>query len=86
MDIAISRKPQDGRFNVKMKNRDINIITVEDPVEYRINNINQVQLNTEAGMTFAGGLTGRPKRCSGTGAWDRRPTATWCTAGGASTA
>jgi type IV pilus assembly protein PilB len=135
MDIAVSRKPQDGRFNVKMKNRDINvrastipsiygenvvlrlldtgngvcsldrlgmreadrqkleavitrphgmilstgptgsgkstslyailkklnqpginIITVEDPVEYRINNINQVQLNSKAGMTFAGGL------------------------------
>jgi type IV pilus assembly protein PilB len=33
-----------------------NIITVEDPVEYRINNILQVQLNTKAGMTFAGGL------------------------------
>jgi type IV pilus assembly protein PilB len=35
---------------------DINIITLEDPVEYRINNIRQVQLNTKAGMTFAGGL------------------------------
>jgi type IV pilus assembly protein PilB len=135
MDIAVSRKPQDGRFNVRMKNRDINvrvstipsiygenvvlrlldtsngvytldhlgmsapdrrkletvitrphgmilstgptgsgkstslyailktinqpdinIITVEDPVEYRINDIMQVQLNSKAGMTFAGGL------------------------------
>ena len=135
MDIAVSRKAQDGRFNVKMKNRDINvrastipsiygenvvlrlldtgngiyslkhlgmrdtdrkkletviarphgmilstgptgsgkstslyailktinepeinIITVEDPVEYRINGINQVQLNSKAGMTFAEGL------------------------------
>jgi len=135
MDISISRKAQDGRFNVKMKNRDINvrastipsiygenvvlrlldtsngvyslerlgmaepdrkkletmitrphgmilstgptgsgkstslyailkevnqqdinIITVEDPVEYRIKNIMQVQLNTKAGMNFAGGL------------------------------
>jgi type IV pilus assembly protein PilB len=35
---------------------DINIITLEDPVEYRVNNIRQVQLNTKAGMTFAGGL------------------------------
>lgn len=35
---------------------DINIITLEDPVEYRINNIRQVQLNTKAGMTFASGL------------------------------
>jgi type IV pilus assembly protein PilB len=35
---------------------DINIITLEDPVEYRVNNIRQVQLNTKAGMTFASGL------------------------------
>jgi type IV pilus assembly protein PilB len=135
MDIAVSRRAQDGRFNVKMKNRDINvrtstipsiygenvvlrlldtgngiyslkrlgmtdadrkkleaviarphgmilstgptgsgkstslyailktinepdinIITVEDPVEYRINDIVQVQLNSKAGMNFAEGL------------------------------
>ncbi len=35
---------------------DINIITVEDPVEYRIPKIRQLQLNTRAGMTFASGL------------------------------
>ena len=35
---------------------DINIITVEDPVEYRIDKICQVQLNRKAGMTFASGL------------------------------
>ncbi|HMP74321.1 MAG TPA: ATPase, T2SS/T4P/T4SS family [Kiritimatiellia bacterium] len=35
---------------------DINIITVEDPVEYRIPGIRQVQLNPRAGMTFASGL------------------------------
>ncbi|UCH19610.1 MAG: Flp pilus assembly complex ATPase component TadA [Deltaproteobacteria bacterium] len=35
---------------------DINIITVEDPVEYRIEKIRQVQLNRKAGMTFADGL------------------------------
>jgi type IV pilus assembly protein PilB len=35
---------------------DINIITLEDPVEYRINDIRQVQLNRKAGMTFASGL------------------------------
>ena len=135
MDIAISRRPQDGRFSVRMKNRDINVrastipsiygenvvlrlldtrsgrysldrlgmtdtdrkkleavitrphgmilstgptgsgkstslyailktinqadintITVEDPVEYRIDGVNQLQLNTKAGMTFADGL------------------------------
>ena len=35
---------------------DINILTLEDPVEYRIEKIRQVQLNHKAGMTFAGGL------------------------------
>jgi len=35
---------------------DSNIMTLEDPVEYRIENIRQIQLNRKAGMTFAGGL------------------------------
>jgi type IV pilus assembly protein PilB len=35
---------------------DVNIITLEDPVEYRVNNIRQAQLNRKAGMTFASGL------------------------------
>lgn len=34
----------------------VNIITVEDPVEYRLHGINQVQINTKAGLTFASGL------------------------------
>lgn len=33
-----------------------NIITIEDPVEYRFENINQIQVNVKAGLTFAGGL------------------------------
>jgi len=33
-----------------------NIITVEDPVEYRIDGINQIQINQKAGLTFANGL------------------------------
>jgi len=33
-----------------------NIITVEDPVEYKIEGINQVQVNTKAGLLFATGL------------------------------
>jgi general secretion pathway protein E len=33
-----------------------NIITVEDPVEYRFSNINQIQVNQRAGITFASGL------------------------------
>lgn len=35
---------------------DTNIITLEDPVEYRMAHIRQVQLNHKAGMTFASGL------------------------------
>jgi len=35
---------------------DINIITLEDPVEYRIDKIRQTQLNRKAGMTFANGI------------------------------
>lgn len=33
-----------------------NVVTVEDPVEYQLDLINQVQVNTEAGMSFAGAL------------------------------
>ncbi len=35
---------------------EVNIITVEDPVEIRIPGLNQVQVNSKAGMTFASGL------------------------------
>ena len=35
---------------------EINIITVEDPVEYRLQGINQVQINPRAGLTFASAL------------------------------
>lgn len=35
---------------------DINVITVEDPVEYRLPGINQVQVNPKAGLTFAAAL------------------------------
>jgi type IV pilus assembly protein PilB len=33
-----------------------NIITVEDPIEYQLDGVNQVQINTKAGVTFAAGL------------------------------
>ncbi|MBI5469400.1 MAG: Flp pilus assembly complex ATPase component TadA [Deltaproteobacteria bacterium] len=35
---------------------DKNLVTVEDPVEYHIKRINQVQVNTKVGVTFAGAL------------------------------
>jgi len=40
----------------ELNQSDVNIITLEDPVEYQISHIRQVQLNRKAGMTFADGL------------------------------
>jgi type IV pilus assembly protein PilB len=40
----------------KLNSPDVNIITLEDPVEYRVEKIRQIQLNRRAGMTFASGL------------------------------
>ncbi|WP_337019325.1 GspE/PulE family protein [Oceanobacillus massiliensis] len=40
----------------RLNSEDVNIITVEDPVEYQMEGINQVQVNTEIGLTFAEGL------------------------------
>ena len=42
-------------LNVK-NTPDINIVTTEDPVEYRLPGINQVQINKKAGLTFAAAL------------------------------
>jgi general secretion pathway protein E/type IV pilus assembly protein PilB len=35
---------------------DRKIITIEDPVEYQLKGVNQIQVNTKAGLTFAAGL------------------------------
>jgi general secretion pathway protein E len=40
----------------KLNKPDINILTVEDPVEQRIHGIGQVQVNAKIGLTFAAGL------------------------------
>jgi len=37
----------------QLRSPDVNIVTVEDPVEYMLEGINQVQVNTKAGLTFA---------------------------------
>lgn len=39
-----------------IKNPRKNIITVEDPVEYQIKGVNQIQVNPKVGLTFASGL------------------------------
>ncbi|MDQ1333470.1 MAG: type pilus assembly protein PilB, partial [Thermodesulfobacteriota bacterium] len=40
----------------RLKSPEVNIVTVEDPVEYDVAGINQVQINPAAGITFAEGL------------------------------
>ncbi len=40
----------------KIKSEEINIVTLEDPVEYKMDGVNQIQVNVDAGLTFASGL------------------------------
>lgn len=40
----------------ELNKEDVNLVTLEDPVEYNIDGVNQVQINEKAGMTFANGL------------------------------
>ena len=40
----------------KINDTDLKIITIEDPVEYQLHGINQIQVNTKIGLTFAAGL------------------------------
>ncbi|WP_182380181.1 GspE/PulE family protein [Nocardioides sp. WS12] len=40
----------------ELNSPDRNLMTIEDPVEYKFDSINQIQINEQAGITFAGGL------------------------------
>lgn len=40
----------------EIKDDSINIVTLEDPVEYKMDGVNQIQVNAEVGLTFATGL------------------------------
>ena len=40
----------------ELNTREVNLVTLEDPVEYNVDGINQVQINEKTGMTFASGL------------------------------
>ena len=40
----------------RIKSEKINIVTLEDPVEYKMDGVNQIQVNVDAGLTFASGL------------------------------
>ncbi len=40
----------------ELNQREVNLVTLEDPVEYNFEGVNQVQINEKVGMTFANGL------------------------------
>ncbi len=40
----------------EVKSDGVNIVTLEDPVEYKMDGVNQIQVNADIGLTFAGGL------------------------------
>jgi len=40
----------------EIKDESINIVTLEDPVEYKMSGVNQIQVNGDVGLTFANGL------------------------------
>jgi type IV pilus assembly protein PilB len=40
----------------EIKNESINIVTLEDPVEYKMDGVNQIQVNADVGLTFSAGL------------------------------
>lgn len=40
----------------KLNTEEVNLVTIEDPVEYQLGGINQVQVNASVGLTFASGL------------------------------
>ncbi len=40
----------------EIKSEEINIVTLEDPVEYKMDGINQIQVNADVGLTFTSGL------------------------------
>jgi len=40
----------------EIKDDAVNIVTLEDPVEYKMNGVNQIQVNSDVGLTFASGL------------------------------
>ena len=54
---------------------DVNMVTLEDPVEYNIDGINQVQINEKTGMTFASGLRAILRQIRTSLPWARSATA-----------
>ena len=53
---ARASRRRSTRRSAEINRPEINIITVEDPVEYRLAGVNQIQINQRAGLTFATAL------------------------------
>ena len=58
----------------KLNAAERNIITIEDPVEFRLDGINQVQINPKAGLTFASGLRAMLRQDPTSSWWARSAT------------
>ena len=54
--VARAQQPFSLRIYGQVDSLENNIITIEDPVEYRMNNVTQIEINTKAGQTFGGSL------------------------------
>lgn len=60
--ILISGPTGSGKSNTmatmirELNREEVNVVTLEDPVEFQIDGVNQVQINEKTGMTFANGL------------------------------
>ncbi len=53
---AAARPRRSTARSAEINSPERNVMTIEDPVEYRIPSTNQIQINEQAGITFAGGL------------------------------
>src|SRR6266511_2179622 len=68
LDIAEKRLPQDGRIGLKLGDKQVdvrvsrlprgsvNMMTVEDPIEYALDGVGQTQVNPKIDLTFARAL------------------------------
>ena len=69
----------------EIKNDSINIVTLEDPVEYKMSGINQIQVNPQVGLNFCYwtevNFAPRPRRSDGRGDSRQRNSPAGCSGG-----
>ena len=54
--LAAANRPHSIQRSKRINHPDKKIITIEDPVEYQMDGINQLHVNTQIGLTFAAGI------------------------------